>query len=224
MAATLSKWRTDPRRQHRPDTASYTWTVDATPPDTTITATPPRCSAIPAARASASRPRRRAASYACRPRPSAFAACTSPQSIGPGRRQATLSKSRHRSGPATRPYHRVITPAKLHHDGWIPRRQTRPSRPRRRPVSIQRSASPSASRPHEASDSGHKRQRSLALPRLDASASRPARAEETIAAWPSAPTTFPGARHRSAGNTDPTPASYTWTVVPVVLFSGFEPT
>src|SRR5205823_3785146 len=62
-----------------PTPASYTWTVDTTPPDTTITAAPPATSTSSRDRFSFTSTKA-GSSFACQLDASAFAACTSPQS------------------------------------------------------------------------------------------------------------------------------------------------
>src|SRR5437870_12109544 len=70
---------TDPAGNTDPTPASYTWTVDTTPPDTTITAAPLPVSISSSASFSFTATEA-GSSFACQLDGSAFAACVSPQS------------------------------------------------------------------------------------------------------------------------------------------------
>jgi hypothetical protein len=70
---------TDPAGNTDPTPASYTWTVDTTPPDTTITAAPPAVSISSSASFSFTATEA-GSTFACRLDGSAFAPCTSPKS------------------------------------------------------------------------------------------------------------------------------------------------
>src|SRR5207245_581676 len=70
---------TDPAGNTDPTPASYTWTVDTTPPDTTITAAPSARSTSSSASFSFTATEA-GSSFACQLDASAFAPCVSPQS------------------------------------------------------------------------------------------------------------------------------------------------
>src|SRR5438132_1820590 len=70
---------TDPAGNTDPTPASYTWTVDTTPPDTTITAAPPATTTSSSASFSFTATEA-GSTFACRLDASAFAACASPKS------------------------------------------------------------------------------------------------------------------------------------------------
>jgi hypothetical protein len=70
---------TDPAGNTDPTPASYTWTVDTTPPDTTITAAPPAISVSSSASFSFTATKA-GSTFACRLDASAFAPCVSPKS------------------------------------------------------------------------------------------------------------------------------------------------
>src|SRR5207253_528758 len=70
---------TDPAGNTDPTPASYTWTVDATPPETTITAAPPARSNSSSASSSFTATKA-GSTFACQLDGTALAACTIPQS------------------------------------------------------------------------------------------------------------------------------------------------
>ena len=178
--------------------ASFTWTIDTTAPNTTITAQPSDPSNVTGPSFSFSSSEG-GSTFECQLDGGGWSSCSSPKSytgLEPG--LAHLRGARHRR----RRQHR------RHPGDRSPGRSTRPRRTRRSP----RSPATRATRPP------------LTSPSAPARAARPSSASSTAAAGPPAPRpksytglsqgshTFEVRATDAAGNTDATPASFTWTI------------
>src|SRR5437879_198494 len=181
---------------------------DTTPPDTTITTAPPARSNSSSASFSFTATET-GSSFACRLDASAFAACTSPQSYS-GLADGSHTFQVRATDPAgnTDP-----TPASY---TWTV--DTRP--PDTTPPDTTITATPpalsnssSASFSFTATEAGS----SFAC-RLDASAFAPCVSPQSYSGLALGTHSFQVRATDPAGNTDPTPASYSWTVVPILGF------
>src|SRR5439155_972300 len=176
---------TDPAGNTDPTPASYTWTVDATAPDTTITAAPPATSTSRSASFSFTATEA-GSSFACQLDGGAFAACVGPQSYsglvdGSHTFQVRATDAAGNTDPT--PADTTITAAP-------------PAR----------SATSSASFSFTATEAGS----SFAC-RLDGGAFAPCVSPRSYSALGFGDHNFEVRATDAAGNTDPTPASYTWT-------------
>src|SRR5213078_2507938 len=193
---------TDPTGNTDPTPASYTWTVDTTPPDTTppdttITAAPPARSNSSSASFSFTATEA-GSTFACQLDASAFAPCVSPKSYS-GLADGSHSFQVRATDPAgnTDP-----TPASY---TWTV--DTTPPDTTITPAPPARTTSSSASFSFTATEAGS----SFAC-QLDASAFAPCVSPRSYSGLANGSHTFQVRATDPAGNTDPTPASYTWTV------------
>src|SRR5437899_790336 len=196
---------TDPAGNTDPTPASYTSTVDTTPPDTSITAAPPARSNSSSASFSFTATEA-GSTFACQLDASAFAPCVSPQSYS-GLADGSNSFQVRATDPAgnTDP-----TPASY---TWTV--DTTPPDTTITAAPPARSNSSSASFSFTATEAG-----SSFTCQLDASAFAPCASPKSYSGLALGTHTFQVRATDPAGNTDPTPASYPWTVVPVVPILG----
>src|SRR6267142_1253289 len=192
---------TDPAGNTDPTPASYTWTVDAAAPDTTITSAPPARSNSSSASFSftATKP---GSTFACRLDGSAFAACGSPQSYsaladGSHTFQVRATDPAGNTDPTPASYTWTVDTAPPH--------TTITSAPPA--LSLSSSASFSST----ATEAG-----STFACRLDGSAFAPCGSPQSYGGLTIGSHTFEVRATDPAGNTDPTPASYTWIVVSIL--------
>src|SRR5205814_383779 len=197
---------TDPAGNTDPTPASYTWTVDTTPPDTTppdttITAAPPARSTSSSASFSFTATEA-GSTFACQLDASAFAPCVSPRSYS-GLADGSHSFQVRATDPAgnTDP-----TPASY---TWTV--DTTPPDTTITAAPPARSTSSSASFSFTATEAG-----STFACQLDASAFAPCVSPQSYSGLADGSHSFQVRATDPAGNTDPTPASYTWTVVPIL--------
>src|SRR5213078_3792261 len=188
---------TDPAGNTDPTPASYTWTVDTTPPDTTITAAPPARSTSSSASFSFTATEA-GSTFACQLDASAFAPCVSPRSYS-GLANGSHTFQVRATDPAgnTDP-----TPASY---TWTV--DTTPPDTTITAAPPARSTSSSASFSFTATEAG-----STFACQLDASAFAPCVSPRSYSGLANGSHTFQVRATDPAGNTDPTPASYTWTV------------
>src|SRR5204863_524204 len=188
---------TDPAGNTDPTPASYTWTVDTTPPDTTITAAPPAVSNSSSASFSFTATEA-GSSFACQLYASAFALCVSPQSYS-GLANGSHTFQVRATDPAgnTDP-----TPASY---TWTVDTTAPDTTITAAPPAVSNSSSASFS--FTATEAGS----SFAC-QLDASAFALCVSPQSDSGMANGSHTFQVRATDPAGNTDPTPASYTWTV------------
>jgi hypothetical protein len=177
--------------------------VDTTPPDTAITAAPPARGNSSSASFSFTATKA-GSTFACRLDASAFAACVSPQSYsgladGSHTFQVRATDPAGNTDPTPASYTWTV-------DTTPPGTSITAAPPA---VSISRSASFSFT----ATEAGS----SFAC-RLDASAFAPCVSPQSYSGLGLGTHSFQVRATDAAGNTDPTPASYTWTVVPILGF------
>jgi 3-deoxy-D-arabino-heptulosonate 7-phosphate (DAHP) synthase len=182
--------------------------VDTTAPDTTITAAPPATSTSSSASFSFTATEA-GSSFACRLDASAFVACTSPQSYsglanGSHSFQVRATDAAGNTDPTPASYTWTVdtTPPDT-----TPPDTTITAAPLA--VSISRSASFSFT----ATEAG-----STFACQLDGSAFAPCTSPRSYSGLTLGTHTFQVRATDRAGNTDPTPASYTWVVVPILGF------
>ncbi|TMH84002.1 MAG: hypothetical protein E6H45_12770, partial [Betaproteobacteria bacterium] len=188
---------TDAAGNTDPTPASYTWTVDTTPPDTTITAAPPARSNSSSASFSFTATEA-GSSFACQLDGSAFAACTSPQSYS-GLANGSHTFQVRATDPAgnTDP-----TPASY---TWTVDTTAPDTTITAAPPAVSNSSSASFSFTSTKAGSSFACQ-------LDASAFAACTSPQNYSGLANGSHSFQVRATDPAGNTDPTPASYTWTV------------
>src|SRR5437867_8510081 len=191
---------TDPAGNTDPTPASYTWTVDTTPPDTTTAARPPARSNSSSASFSFTATEA-GSSFACRLDASAFAPCVSPQSYS-GLADGSHSFQVRATDPAgnTDP-----TPASY---TWTVDTTPPDTSITAAPLAVSTSSSASFSFTATEADSTFACQ-------LDGSAFAPCATPQSYSGLTLGTHSFQVRATDPAGNTDPTPASYTWIVVPI---------
>src|SRR5205814_1852051 len=206
---------TDAAGNTDPTPASYAWTVDTTPPDTTITAAPPAISTSSSASFSFTATEA-GSSFACQLDGGAFAPCVSPQSYnglanGSHSFQVRATDAAGNTDP---------TPASY---AWTVDTTPPDTTITAAPPAI--STSSSASFSFTATEAGS----SFAC-QLDGGAFAPCVSPPRYSGLANGSHSFQVRATDAAGNTDPTPASYAWTVdttppdtTPTVTPSAIEP-
>src|SRR5206468_3801821 len=187
---------TDAAGNTDPTPASYTWTVDTTPPDTTITAAPPATSTSSSASFSFTATEA-GSSFACQLDASAFAACVSPQSYsglanGSHTFQVRATDAPGNTDPTPASYTWTV-------DTTAPDTTITAAPPAR-------SNSSSASFSFTSTKAGS----SFAC-QLDASTFAACVSPQSYSGLADGSHSFQVRATDPAGNTDPTPASYAWT-------------
>ncbi|MCC6327391.1 MAG: PxKF domain-containing protein [Acidobacteria bacterium] len=180
-----------------PTPASYTWTVDTTPPDTTITANPP-ANSNSASAAFQFTSNETGASFQCSLDGGAFAACTSPQnyaglSDGPHTFQVRAVDAAGNTDPTPASYTWTVDTAPP--DTTITGNPTNPTNSTSAAFTFTSNETPVT----------------FACS-LDGSAFTVCTSPQSYAGLALGPHTFQVRATDTAGNTDPTPASYTWVI------------
>src|SRR5204862_534026 len=188
---------TDPAGNTDPTPASYTWTVDTTAPDTTITAAPPARSNSSSASFSFTSTKA-GSSFACQLDASAFAPCVSPQSYS-GLADGSHTFQVRATDPAgnTDPTPALYT--------WTVDTTAPDTTITAAPPAVSNSSSASFS--FTATEAGS----SFAC-QLDGGAFAPCVSPQSYSGLANGSHSFQVRATDAAGNTDPTPASYAWTV------------
>jgi hypothetical protein len=201
---------TDPAGNIDPTPASFAWTIDTTPPDTTLTATPPAVTNSPSASFSFTATET-GSTFQCTLDGGAFVACTSPQSYS-----ALAGGSHTFQVRATDPAGNAdSTPASF---TWTVDTAAPDTALTATPPAV--TNSPGASFSFTATETGSAFQCTL-----DGGAFVACTSPQSYSALAGGSHTFQVRAADPAGNTDPTPASYTWIIdtTPPVR-SGGQPT
>jgi hypothetical protein len=201
---------TDPAGNIDPTPASFAWTIDTTPPDTTLTATPPAVTNSPSASFSFATSEA-GSTFECTLDGGAFAACTSPQSYN-----ALAGGSHTFQVRATDPVGNTdSTPASF---TWTVDAAAPDTTLTAVPPAV--TNSPSASFSFTATEMGSAFQCTL-----DGGAFVACASPQSYGALVGGSHTFQVRATDPAGNTDPTPANYTWIIdTTPATRSGGQPT